>query len=338
MKPKYDKKRPTIPADVKRAAAMESGHTCAVTYCTDHTYIEYHHIDENRENNSIENLIYLCDKHHKMAHNGIIDRKALRKYKKLNTESISELNSNLSEAYEESDSLDSSLSLEELYKLKCEDEEILVEFCHDVVNKSDFLTSTVNILSKGIIEIETLNRVLGSLAEVFQKTHLKHLFRLDCMLYDHVDIDDSLFKQLKSRGLSNKIISQQCAYVPRRSSLYLSRVFFTAFIEEEIDPISFQTAVTSPSFASYCGEIDSIRTRDLMLAWSTDPSFKVGFRASDAIYCAKLIAREVDIDGEFRHIRQVVKRWVDNDEIYQNLIGNDFARENVRDVVGYNML
>lgn len=79
----YDQPRPTISADIRRAVQVESGHTCAIKGCTEHTYLEIHHIDENRENNTLENLVLLCDKHHKMAHANVIDRKALREYKKL---------------------------------------------------------------------------------------------------------------------------------------------------------------------------------------------------------------------------------------------------------------
>lgn len=79
----YDEDRPTISAELRRAVNVESGHACAIKYCTEHTYLEIHHIDENRENNTLENLVLLCDKHHKMAHAGVIDRKALREYKKL---------------------------------------------------------------------------------------------------------------------------------------------------------------------------------------------------------------------------------------------------------------
>lgn len=84
---KYEDVRPTISAELKRAVAVESGHCCAIKGCGEHTYLEIHHIDENRENNVLANLILLCDKHHKMAHRNVIDRKALREYKRLLSES-----------------------------------------------------------------------------------------------------------------------------------------------------------------------------------------------------------------------------------------------------------
>ncbi|MBU0655288.1 MAG: HNH endonuclease [Gammaproteobacteria bacterium] len=83
----YEKSRPTIPAELRRAIEVESGHSCGIKGCFEHTYLEVHHIDENRENNTIDNLVLLCDKHHKMAHANVIDRKALREYKKLLTDS-----------------------------------------------------------------------------------------------------------------------------------------------------------------------------------------------------------------------------------------------------------
>jgi len=84
---KYEDPRPTITAELRRAVEVESGHSCAIKGCDEHTYLEIHHIDENRENNTLDNLILLCDKHHKMAHAKVIDRKALREYKKLLTAS-----------------------------------------------------------------------------------------------------------------------------------------------------------------------------------------------------------------------------------------------------------
>jgi len=80
---KYNEARPSISAELRRAVEVESGHACAVKNCGEHTYLEIHHINTNREDNRVENLILLCDKHHKMAHAGVIDRKALRQYKDL---------------------------------------------------------------------------------------------------------------------------------------------------------------------------------------------------------------------------------------------------------------
>lgn len=83
----YNKPRPSISAELRRTIEVESGHSCAIKGCFEHTYLEIHHIDENRENNIIDNLVLLCDKHHKMAHANVIDKKALREYKKLLTDS-----------------------------------------------------------------------------------------------------------------------------------------------------------------------------------------------------------------------------------------------------------
>lgn len=82
-KKNYDSPRPNIPAEIRRAVEVESGHSCAIKECGEHTYLEVHHIDDNRENNVLKNLVLLCDKHHKMAHAGVIDRKSLRAYKEL---------------------------------------------------------------------------------------------------------------------------------------------------------------------------------------------------------------------------------------------------------------
>ncbi len=79
----YEEPRPSIPADLRRSVEVESGHCCAIKGCNEHTYLEIHHIDEDRNNNKQDNLVLLCDKHHKMAHANVIDRKALRQYKAL---------------------------------------------------------------------------------------------------------------------------------------------------------------------------------------------------------------------------------------------------------------
>lgn len=79
----YQSDRPTIPQNIRREIKVEAGHKCSVTTCNEHTYLEIHHINQNREDNRKENLILLCDKHHKMAHAGEIDRKAQHKYKEI---------------------------------------------------------------------------------------------------------------------------------------------------------------------------------------------------------------------------------------------------------------
>ncbi|WP_428026851.1 HNH endonuclease signature motif containing protein [Arcobacter sp.] len=84
----YDKNRPSIPAEIRRAIEVEAGHMCTIKDCREHTYLYIHHINENREDNRKDNLILVCDKHHKMAHKKVISRKALKDYKLLRTKQI----------------------------------------------------------------------------------------------------------------------------------------------------------------------------------------------------------------------------------------------------------
>lgn len=78
---KYDDARPNIPADIDRKIKVGAGHRCSISRCNGVIGLEIHHIDHNRENNSPENLILLCEMHHTLAHENKIDRKALRLYK-----------------------------------------------------------------------------------------------------------------------------------------------------------------------------------------------------------------------------------------------------------------
>lgn len=77
---RYSVERPRIGAELERMVKTRAGHCCELNNCHDHTYLEVHHIDHNRENNTLENLILLCRKHHAMAHAGKIDRKSLKIY------------------------------------------------------------------------------------------------------------------------------------------------------------------------------------------------------------------------------------------------------------------
>lgn len=88
---KYTQPRSSIPAELRRALEVEAGHACAVRHCGEHTYLEAHHINGDRDDNRLENLALLCDKHHKMAHADVIDRKALADYKLRLSSDLAEL-------------------------------------------------------------------------------------------------------------------------------------------------------------------------------------------------------------------------------------------------------
>lgn len=74
--------RPTIPAEIRRAVLVESGHRCAIPRCGQ-TEIDVHHIIpwESCQAHEYSNLIALCPICHRRAHNGDIDRKSLFIYK-----------------------------------------------------------------------------------------------------------------------------------------------------------------------------------------------------------------------------------------------------------------
>lgn len=76
----YSQDRPRIPEPIRREVLTEAGHKCSVRNCTGF-YVDIHHINENREDNRPANLIVLCTEHHRMAHDGKIDRVSLKQYK-----------------------------------------------------------------------------------------------------------------------------------------------------------------------------------------------------------------------------------------------------------------
>jgi len=76
----YSQDRPRIPDAIRREVMTEVGHKCSVRNCTGF-YVDIHHINENREDNRPANLIVLCTEHHRMAHDGKLDRVSLKQYK-----------------------------------------------------------------------------------------------------------------------------------------------------------------------------------------------------------------------------------------------------------------
>nr|WP_178118553.1 HNH endonuclease [Pseudomonas sp. SZ57] len=74
--------RAAIPAEVRRAVLVESGHRCAIPRCNE-TELDVHHIVpwETCRTHDYANLIALCPLCHRRTHKGEIDRKSLMIYK-----------------------------------------------------------------------------------------------------------------------------------------------------------------------------------------------------------------------------------------------------------------
>lgn len=69
------KARKSIPIHTRRVLLVEAGNRCSMPHCKHETGLEIHHIDEDTENASINNLLLLCAVHHAQATRRLIDRK-----------------------------------------------------------------------------------------------------------------------------------------------------------------------------------------------------------------------------------------------------------------------
>jgi hypothetical protein len=74
------KDRIPIPNNIKHEIIQRSRNACENPDCQMKYPIHIHHIDMNRTNNSKKNLIALCPKCHKDAHNGILINSQLRNW------------------------------------------------------------------------------------------------------------------------------------------------------------------------------------------------------------------------------------------------------------------
>lgn len=77
---RYSTQRKSIPEKIKMQIRIEAGHCCSI--CGANSPLEFHHIDEDRENNTLENIILLCCNHHREFHKGNITKKEMEEYKR----------------------------------------------------------------------------------------------------------------------------------------------------------------------------------------------------------------------------------------------------------------
>ena len=72
-----------IPADIRRAVLLESGHACAIPTCQFHA-TEFAHIEPfaRVKKHEVSNIVALCPNHHHLFdQKKVIDRKAMKAYK-----------------------------------------------------------------------------------------------------------------------------------------------------------------------------------------------------------------------------------------------------------------
>lgn len=71
------KSRRHIPKDLHRKLLLECGYRCSVPRCdAQWPTLQFHHIDENPDNSTAENLLVLCPTHHQMVTSKHIDKKS----------------------------------------------------------------------------------------------------------------------------------------------------------------------------------------------------------------------------------------------------------------------
>jgi len=79
---KRRKRRPKIPKPVEREVYARAGDGCQFPGCEEMENTEIHHIDGNRDNNDVNNLIVLCKRHHAKADHGQYKRVSLEAWNK----------------------------------------------------------------------------------------------------------------------------------------------------------------------------------------------------------------------------------------------------------------
>ena len=89
VKKKYSKSRPRISSVLRREIKVESRHACLV--CKERVSLQIHHIDGNRENNTNENLVYICANCHGMEQDGKISAADFKEYKRKAKEADEEM-------------------------------------------------------------------------------------------------------------------------------------------------------------------------------------------------------------------------------------------------------
>jgi hypothetical protein len=76
----YNEPRKTIPGYIIEEVYQRAKYRCQLYNCSQTSNLEIHHIDKNRGNNNMTNLILLCGIHHKEADNNFHRQRILKRW------------------------------------------------------------------------------------------------------------------------------------------------------------------------------------------------------------------------------------------------------------------
>lgn len=190
----------------------------------------------------------------------------------------------------------------------CENEELLIEYCRDLLAVDDYQIGLAKLLREGEVKSDLINRALGNFADIFARKHLRPLFELGCLLYDHMEIAHEVFRKIVSKGITLSELDSLCVYVPNTASNRLCRIFFNSFYELKSNSLSFEFALRSSAFARYCTRIDSERMLEILKNWRNSDSFSSA-NIGDAVSCIVRLVDQSESTGDVRSIMYELRRW-----------------------------
>jgi len=203
------------------------------------------------------------------------------------------------------------------YLVACGGVILFEDFCNDVLTKSDFKLSTVRLFCDGEVSTDILNKTIDSLNEIFTKNHRIFLFKLVCMIFHSIAIEEEIIENIYKKGLMNNEIKKIGNSIPDNPSNLISRIFFNAYYQEKIDPIRFSSALRSSGFCKYCSKYEKERTLLIINNWEKGDF--TGVTVVDSVYCLVEIIDGSGSQDDTHIFRIKLKSWEDKNILRSNI-------------------